>query len=173
MRPFFLAFVMSLLLLISASNTRGGQSGRVVGRVDSLIVRKGYRGVVALVNEDVRVDTRIEEDGTFIFQNVTPGRYLLAIGEGALLTNEFEVVPDLTTLLMLDSPKVKESGFRSLPNQEYNGYAYRGLNLGYFPMVYPDKTFSGGTCLSEEELRARREPLTPMKVIKWWKANPQ
>jgi hypothetical protein len=128
----------------------------------------GLPRIASLVNEQIRMDADLDEEGNFQFINIDPGRYDLIIGESILLLPEVEVVPDLTTRVVVDSSSVKNAGVgppslllrrKGRPERVIERFRFRTLFLNYSPIIYPDKTFSGSVFLSEEELRARRKPI--------------
>jgi len=167
-----LVFSCSALLTI-ASASQGGEVGRVIGRI--IPPSPGVTGpihVVSLVNDQVRMDGEVEEDGTFSIAFVPPGRYLVVVERGLLVLSGLEVVPDLTTSLNIpfndyyNNALIGSSAYSVewIPVNkkrflQVGEVVYPKINLRSPPLVYPDKTFSGYVILGDEESRSRKRPL--------------
>jgi hypothetical protein len=168
-----LVFSCSALLTI-ASASHGGEVGRVFGRLAHL--ERGafevYPRTVSLIKDSARIITEVEKDQSFIFPSVPPGRYLLVIGEGHIVRENLDVSPDLTTALSIDfaNPLSVRGVTEQKPGMHrVEDALFFNVFLESPPLVYPDKTFSGETILSEEEQRVRSKLLNSSKIIEKFK----
>lgn len=165
-----------LVLLTIANGSNGGEVGKVVGRLISSGV-SGPIHLVSLVNDRVRMDGEVEKDSSFILINVPPGRYLVVVERGLLVLSEVDVLPDLTTSLIIDFHKYYLQAMGAIPSQglvewlpinakdknehmlQVGDAIYPRITLKFPPLIHHDKTFSGYVILGEEELRERRKSL--------------
>jgi len=175
------AFI-SLGLLVFAHGSKGGEVGRVVGRM----IPSGVSGpihLVSLVNDRVRMDGEVIKDSSFLINNVPPGRYLVVVEKGLLVLSEVEVIPDQTTSLTIDFYKFYQQAMGEKPSMgkissqrlvewfpinskdkqrhifQVGEAIYPRITLKSPPLIHHDKTFSGFVILGEEELRERSKPL--------------